>query len=85
MRAGGLALGPQNAGALQMLNPEPLAFTHEKDTVAVRHWPNEVAGEAEHRCLVRGAVADDERPRTIGETIEHPAQRGSQGGGVLVA
>jgi hypothetical protein len=72
------------AGALQRLNSESLVLTDEKYTVALRHRPDDVAGEAEDRGLVRGAVADYESPSTIGKPIEHPAQCSGQDGGVLV-
>ncbi len=75
---------PRNRRRATEAPPEPLLVTHEQDAVALRHGLDDLAGEAKDGSLVRRAVTDDESARTVGEPIEHPAQRRSQDGGVLV-
>ena len=58
--------GP-DAPLRERLNSEAVVFLDEEHAVALRHRRHDLAGEAENRRLVGGAVPDDEGPASVGE------------------
>src|SRR5829696_1025193 len=68
----------------QRLDPRPIALDDDEHASALAERLDDLAGEPEHRGFVGRAVADGERLLSLGEPLEHPAQRRAQDRGVLL-
>src|SRR6266702_4953469 len=74
---------PGRTSAVQGLDPEALAVGHHQDAGPLGQRRDLLAGEAEHGRLVGWAVPDDQRPLALSQPLQHPTERGTQGGAVL--